>query len=142
MIKVSFQDVEEFIVIKKFKGLELGASKLQVISMFGEPLEHEPQKGKNYEICSYGVLQIYLLNRIVVGFTFDYQKIHYYRESIEYTPIDQKIILRYLNNYQIEYSENLLLKTYDGNTVSTNDGISLRFVDNKLVAFGLLALST
>ncbi|MGP5121252.1 hypothetical protein ACTXJF_14510, partial [Psychrobacter alimentarius] len=64
-----------------------------------------------------------------------------YREHIEYTPIDQEIILRYLNNYQIEYSENLLLKTYDGNTVSTNDGISLGFVDNKLVAFGLLVLS-
>lgn len=109
------------------------------MSVFGEPLEHEPQKGKNYEICSYGVLQIYLLNRMVVGFTFDYQKIHYYREPIEYTPIDQEIILRYLNNYQIEYSENLLLGSSDGQTFETDNDISLGFVGDKLVAFGILS---
>lgn len=139
MIKVSFQDVEEFIVIKRFKGLELGANKRQVISMFGNPLEHEPQKGKNYEICSYGVLQVYLLNGVVVGFTFDYQKIHYYKESVEYNPIEQEIILRFLDSYRMKYSENLFLKTYDGSTVSTNNGISLGFVGNKLVAFGILS---
>ncbi len=142
MIKVSFQDVKEFIVIKRFKGLELGANKLQVISMFGEPVEHEPQKGKNHEICSYGVLQVCLLNSVVMGFTFDYQKIYYYRQAVEYTPIDQEIILSCLDNYQIKYSENSYLKTYDGSTFSTDDGISLGFVDNKLVAFGLLSLNT
>ena len=141
MIKVSLQNIEEFLVTKKFNGLALKANKSQVINIFGEPIEYEPQKGKNYEIYSYGVLQVYLLNSVVVGFTFDHQKIHYYRETVEYAPIDQKIIFTYLSIHKINYSENLLLRNYNGSTVSTDNGISLGFVDNKLVAFGLLSLS-
>lgn len=141
MIKVSLQDIEEFLVIKKFKGLALKANKSQIISIFDEPIGYEPQKGKNYEIYSYGVLQVYLLNSVMVGFTFDYQKIYYYRETVEYTPIEQEIIFKYLSIHKINYSENLLLRNYDGSTFSTDNGISLGFVDNKLVAFGLLSLS-
>ncbi|WP_087041810.1 hypothetical protein [Psychrobacter sp. JB385] len=141
MIKVSLQNIEELLVTKKFNGLALKANKSKVISIFGEPIEYEPQKGKNYEIYSYGVLQVYLLNSVVVGFTFDYQKIHYCRETVEYMPIDQKIIFTYLSIHKINYSENLLLRNYNGSTFSTDNGISLGFVDNKLVAFGLLSLS-
>ena len=53
----------------------------------------------------------------MIGFTFDHQKIHYYREPFEYTPIDQKIIFTSLNIHKINYSESLLLRNYNGSTV-------------------------
>lgn len=138
MITISIKDIKNFLLKITFKNLELGFDNNQVKSIFGEPIQREPQKGKSYEIISYGVLQIYLLDNKVVGFSFDYQKSPYFKEIFTYIPIEQEIVLKYLHDHEIKYLEDTQLKNSNGCTFDINNGIALGFVDRKLVLFGVL----
>lgn len=140
MIEILPEDIEKFLSTKEFKGLKLEMDKNQIIENFGQPIEYEPQKGKNHEILSYGILCIYLLFERVVGFSFDYQKNEYYEENFKYSPMEKENVLFFLKKNNILYSENILLKGSEGDTFDTFDGISIGFKDDKLLNFGILKL--
>lgn len=132
-IEITTDDIKYFIRNGAFKnGLTTGISKEEVIKIFGNPPNFQPQKKKNHAIMGWGALNIYLYSSIVTDFSIN--DTFNYLDNLNMETIEKETVIRYLKDYsiRIDSTYNSFVDKDDTDCISFND-ITLGFLKNKLI---------
>lgn len=138
MTLLSLNDIQNLLLNQHLQGLHIGQAKAAVLEQFGQPLEWEPQKKKNPAIFAYGILQVYLFNSAVTGFSVDNQRKGFFDNDIVLAIITELEIMQFLARHDIPYVENTLLPApANGRSIIVQNSIHMIFIDGQLLVFGL-----
>ncbi|MEN8422649.1 hypothetical protein ABFO63_03180 [Acinetobacter junii] len=128
--------IKKLLMTNNFSEIFLDQTKENILKLLGNPIDSSPQRKNNKEILSYCVLQIYVFNSLVKGFTFDYQKEKYFDVDFTLLKIHQDEIVKFLMTTGIEYVEDIQLSFQVGTILKVNK-VYLGFTDGFLTIFGM-----
>ena len=130
-------DIQTLLLNGYLQGLHIGQAKAAIIEQFGQPLEWEPQKKNNPAIFAYGILQVYLFNSAVTGFSVDNQRKDFYDNGVSLAGICEQDVMQFLSLNAISHREHPHMPApAHGSSILVNNLIHMVFIDGQLLAFG------
>ena len=134
---INTEKIQNFTLTKKLDEIYLNQTKEKLIEFLGNPIDSSPQHKNTKEIFSYGVIQVYLFNNFVKGFTLDYQRKDHSGNPFTLEEIHQENILNFMCENQISYVEDTRLSFQEGKVFIVSNNLYLGFNNNLLNVLGL-----